>query len=112
MSLKVTYKDYDTALKAAKMFELRNQVSLSVLSGNFRNARAAQRELAETASDNFDVYKTLPSVKITNIPLKEWFVLAFRSLEYKAFRLFSKKTPKEKLFSEQWKSYIKSLKRH
>ena len=110
MALTVKYKDLNSAVNAARMFEIRKQVSLSVLSGNFSQARTEQKEFAKIAVDNFDTLKTLPKITITNIPLKDWLVFAFRSLEFRVYRTFSKKTPEEKLFAKQYKSYIQALK--
>ncbi len=104
MNFSVTYKSFDNALNAAKMFELRKMVSLSIMEGNFQNARIAQKEFAKTALEDFDTFKTLPNIKITNVPLREWLVLGFRSLEYKVYRFFTRKTPEEKAFAKVIKS--------
>ena len=109
MGLKITYKDFDTAAKAAKMFELRNSISSSILSGNFKQARTAQKEFAKAAVEDFDVFKTLPTIKITNVPLIAWAIAGFRNLEYKVYKLFSKTIPEEKQLSKQYKAYIRTL---
>ena len=109
MNYSVTYKNIDTAVKAARMFELRKLVSLSIMEGKFRNARVAQREFAKTAVDNVDILKTLPNISITNIPLKEWLIMGFRSLEYRVYKFFTSKTPEEKLLAKQLKVFQKSL---
>ena len=109
MNYSVTYKNFDSAMRAARMFELRKLVSLSILEGNFRNARVAQRELAKTAVDNVDILKTLPTISITNIPLIEWLRIGFRSLEYRIYKFFTRTTPEEKLFAKQLKAFQKSL---
>ena len=110
MKVNITYKTFDSAIRAAKMFELRKLVSLSVIEGSFRNARLAQRELAKTAVEDFDVFKTLPNIEITNVPLKEWLIMGFRSLEYKIYKFFTRTTPEEKLFAKQIKAFQKSQK--
>ena len=108
MNFSVTYKSFDNAINAAKMFELRKLVSLSVLEGNFRNARIAQREFSKIAIEDFDTFKTLPNIKITNIPLRDWLILGFRSLEYKIYKFFTRKTPEEKTFAKMYKAFVKT----
>lgn len=105
MTYGITYKNFDSATKAAKMFEMRKLVSVSILEGNFRNARDAQKELAKSALEDIDVFKTLPNIKITNVPLKEWLILGFRSLEYKIYKFFTRKTPEEKTFAKVIKTF-------
>ena len=111
MNYSVTYKNFDSAIKAAKMFELRKLVSMSIIEGNFRNARVAQREFAKTAVDNVDILKTLPTISFTNIPLLAWLKMGFRSLEYKVYKFFTRSTPEEKLFAKQIKEFQKSLRK-
>lgn len=104
MHLGITYKDYNTAIKAAQLFELRKQVGVSVMSGKFKDARAAQIAYAKEAVENADIAKTLPKITITNIPFVEWCVLALRSLEYKIYKAFTRKTPAEKQFAKMFKA--------
>ena len=108
MNFNITYKTLNSAMNAAKMFELRNLVSLSVLEGSFRTARIAQKELAKAAVQDFDTFKTLPKIEITNVPLKEWLILGFRSLEYKIYRFFTGKTPEEKTLAKACKALQKA----
>ena len=103
MNFSITYKNIDSAMNAARMFELRKLVSLSVLEGNFRNARIAQKEFAKAAVNDFDTFRTLPNISITNVPLKEWLLLGFRSLEYKFYKFFTGKTKEEKLLAKMCK---------
>lgn len=103
MAFNVTYKDYNTAVKAVQLFELRKKVGVSVMEGQFRKARTAQEEFAKMAVDNVDIVKTLPKITITNIPFVEWIVLACRSLEYRIYRAFTRKTPEEKQIAKIFK---------
>ncbi|MCR4880814.1 MAG: hypothetical protein K6A44_02535 [bacterium] len=107
MNYSVTYKNFDTAINAARMFELRKLVSISVMEGNFRNARVAQREFAKAAVEDFDTLKTLPYITFTNVPLREWLVMGFRSLEYKFYKFFTGKSKEEKLLSKMLKTIKK-----
>ena len=104
MNFNIVYKDCNTAIKAAQLFEMRKNVGISVMNGNFRQARAAQKEFAKMAVDNVDIVKTLPNVKITNVPFIEWCVLALRTLEYKIYKAFTRKTPAEKQFAKLFKA--------
>lgn len=109
MEFRITFKDTDSALKAINMFELRRKSSISILSGKFKQAREAQRELAKIAVDDFETYKSLPGIKFSNVPLKAWLAFLLKSFGFKIFKLFSKKTPEEKQFAERCKSYAKEL---
>lgn len=109
MSMKITYKSIDSAMNAAKMFELRKHASLSIISGKFKQARTAQKELAKAAVEDFETFKTLPNVRITNVPPKVWFPLLVKSLKFKIYNAFTKKTPEEKLLAKEYKNYVKNL---
>ena len=108
---KASYKDLDTAIRAAKMFELRKQVSISVLDGKFREARKQQKELAKAAVDDFETYKTLPFIHfiMKSFPLKSVIGLMINTLGFKIFNKFSKKTQEEKQLLNLSKEYYRNL---
>ena len=106
--MKITYKDLDSALRAKQLFELRQKTMLSIMDGKFREARNAQKEFAKIAVQDFETVKTLPRINFTNVPLKLWLSLAFKSLRFKIFRAFTKDTPEEKLLANEFKNYIKN----
>ena len=108
MNYSVTYKNFDSAKNAVRMFELRKFVSLSVMDGNFRRARVAQMEFAKSALEDIDAFRTLPNIKITNVPLREWLILGFRSLEFKVYKFFTHKTPEEKALAKVIKNLHKT----
>ena len=108
MNISVTYKNIDTAINAAKMFELRKLVSVSIMEGNFRNARIAQKEFAKAAVADLDTFKTLPNIKFTNVPLGEWLTMAFRTLEYKFYRFFTGRSKEEKALAKSYKQMLKT----
>ena len=109
MNFKVTYKDFDTALRAKKMFELRRDINLHIINGEFKKARSAQKQLAKDAVEDFETYKTLPHINFTNIPFKEWISIAIKSLKFRIFKAFTKNTPEEKLLAEKYSKYAKTL---
>lgn len=109
MDFSVTYKSIDAAMRAKKMFELRRESVLSVIDGKFRNARNADKEFAKIAVEDFDTFKTLPIIRMKNVSFKEWVGLAFKSLGFRIYKAFTKKTPEEKQLRQQNKLYRKEL---
>ena len=108
-NFKIQFKDIDSAMRAAKMFELKKQVNISVLEGKCKQARAAQKELAQMAVADFDTYKTLPYVNIKMNNLKIFFPLIFKTIKFNLYRTFCKTTPEEKELAKLYKSYAKGL---
>ena len=108
---KIQFKDIDTAIRAAKMFELRKQIGISYLDGKIREARKLQKELAHEAVNDFETYKQLPLLHIqtNNISVKDSLSLLFTSVKNKLFYKFSKKTPEEKQFYKMCKEYFGKL---
>ena len=109
MTYKVTFNNLDSALRAQKMFELSKQSKLSVLNGNFKNARNMQQELAKLALEDFETYKTLPTISIKNVPLKEFFFIFLQSLKFRIYKLFSPNSKEEKELIKKYSEYSKKL---
>ena len=109
MNLKISYRDVDTALSAQKMFNLRQKSTVAIIEGKFREARNIQKEFAKLAVDDFETFKTLPSVRFKNVPFKPSVSIFFKSLQFKLFRMFTKKSPEEKLFRQKYNEYIKEI---
>jgi len=106
---KLKFKDIDSAMNAAKMFELRKQVSISILDGKFRDARKYQKELAANAIADYETYKRLPFIKYTmpvRNSLKDVIGMAFNSFKFNIFSKFCKKTPDEKQLYKLNKEYF------
>jgi len=107
--MKISYPNLETALKAQKMFQLRQQTLLSIMDGKYKNARKIQKELAKNAIEDFDTYTTLPKVNFTNIPLKLWFSMLWKSIKFRIFKAFTKNSPEEKILNKKIKTYKKTL---
>ncbi len=108
---KMTFRDVDTALGAAKMFELRKQSMVSSLDGKFRETRKYQKELAKEAVKNFEVYKQLPIMQFNFItmPAKVFFKFVLNIFKIKFLNMFVRKTPEEKQFKKLTKEYFGKL---
>ena len=109
MDFKINFNNFENAMNAAKMFELKKHSAISVLEGKCRDARAAQKELAKIAVDDFDTFTKLPNVQFTGFPLKLFFPVLFKTMKFKIFRLFTKKIPEEKQLAKMYKEYQKGL---
>lgn len=108
---KLHFNDIDTAVKAAKMFELRKQISASALSGKFSETRKYQKQLAHEAINDFETYKSLPflHIKNPNMSFSDVLFLMFTSAKNKFLYKFSKKTPEEKQFNKMCKEHFGKL---
>ena len=103
-------KIYQDMVKAQSMLDTSHAAFVSVIFGNFKQAREQEKELAKMAVKDFDVYKKIPHIKIENVPfvvLKQAFL---NGLKYRVYKAFSSKTPEEKQFLNMKKEYIKQLK--
>ena len=109
MDFKVTFNNFENAMNAVKMFELRKQSAISVLEGKCKAARTAQKELAKIAVDDFDTFTKLPNIQFTRFPLKLFFPVMFKTMKFKFFKLFTKKIPEEKQLAKMYKKYQKEL---
>ena len=108
---KATFKDTASAIRAAKIFELRKQAMMSVMDGRFKDARNYQKEIAKDAVTDFEAYKKQPFIhfSVPGMPLKEFFSMAFNSFKFKIYNKFTKKTPEEKQLNKLSKEYFKNL---
>ena len=109
MNYKITFNNIDSALNAKKMFELRQHITISILDGKYRAARKSQKELAALAVKDFDAYKSLPKINFKNAPFREVLSLIGKSIKFRLYYAFDKKTPEEKLLTEKYKIYRKNL---
>lgn len=109
MDFKVKYNNIESAMHAVQIFELRKQISLSVMEGKCKKARAAQKTLAKIGVEDFDTFKSVPGIRINNIPLSEFFPMLFKSLKFKIYRAFTKKIPEEKQLAKMYKEYSETL---
>ncbi len=99
---------------AGKIKTLRSETIYSMLLGDFKGFRKAQKEYAKVAVDNFELTKSVPSPQINNVPL--FSKIGLNILKCIFLNKFTKKTPEEKLLKqmakqdkkeELAKSYIK-----
>ena len=103
-------KIYQDMTKAQNMLDASRAAFISVIFGNFKQAREQEKELAKTAIKDFDVYKQIPQIKLQNVPffiLQKAFV---NGLKYRVYKAFSSKIPEEKQFYNMKKEYFNQLK--
>ena len=101
---------YQKLLKATEMFNHSKSVTTNIITGNFKEARIAEQNLAKAGIKDFETFKSIPKVSITNVPLQIWVPSLINSFKYKIYRAFSKKTPEEKQFNKMRKAYLQELK--
>lgn len=101
---------YQKSLKVNEMFNYSKSAFISVISGKFKEARFFEKELAKVAVKNFDLYKEIPKISLTGVPLSVVRTAMAKSFQYRIYRAFSKMTPEEKTFLEMKKAYVKELK--
>ena len=99
--------------KMVKANEILNYAKLQmyyVISGEFKKAREAGKELAQLAVKDFDIYKSMTNFEITNLPPEAGKILFLNSIKYKIYRAFLPKTAEEKQLYKMNKNYLKELK--
>lgn len=101
---------YQKTLKVNQMFDCQKSTMMNVLTGNFKEARESEKQLAKLAVNDFETYKLLPHVRFTNLPFEMGKQALKQSLKYRIYRAFSPKTPEEKQFQQMKKDYLKELK--
>jgi len=94
---------------AIQMLECNKQIFLGIISGNFKEARDNERKLARLAIDDFEAYKSVPSVNITDFPRSLYDRKRINDIKYMIYKIFTLKTPEEKLFAKKQKEYAKEL---
>ncbi len=109
MGFKINFSNAKSAINAVTMLNLRQNLLKSVVSGNFRLARSQQKEFAKIAVEDFDTYIKLPKVVYDNIPLVPLMSMFLKTLKFRIFYAFSKKTPDEKELKRKAKEYIKTI---
>ncbi|MCR5265544.1 MAG: hypothetical protein K6E29_02995 [Cyanobacteria bacterium RUI128] len=101
---------YKKQVKANEILNYYKLRMLHVISGNFKEAREAHKQMAKLAVEDFDTYKQVTNFKIANLPPEVNKILLVNSLKYKAYCAFSKKTPEEKQLEQMNKEYIREMK--
>ena len=101
---------YQKLQKVNEMFNYEKYVMMNVVTGNFKAARNAEKQLAKIGTEDFDTYKSIPKMKISGVPFQVGMLVFKNSLKYRLYKLFSKKTPEEKTFLAMKKAYLKELK--
>lgn len=90
-----------------KVSDLKFDTATSVLTGKFRNAIKAQKELADLALDNFETVAKVPVRTVREAPIFSKFGL--RVILFKLINALRCKTPAEKIFREMCKLYKKGI---
>ncbi len=101
---------YKKMVKVNEMFNYQKMALLNVVTGNFKEARESEKQLAKLAVNDFETYKDIPHVKFTGIPVGMAAHIMKKSLQYRVYKAFSPKTPEEKQFLKMKKEHIKELK--
>lgn len=101
---------YKKLVKANEILNYTKLGMLNILSGNFKEAREAHKQLAKIAVEDFETYKQATNFKITNLPPEAGKPLLINSLKYRLYYAFSPKTPEEKQLDKMNKEYMKKLK--
>ena len=110
LDAKKKYEAYQKLQKVNEMFNYEKYVMMNVVTGNFKAARNAEKQLAKIGTEDFDTYKSIPKMKISGVPFQVGMLVFKNSLKYRLYKLFSKKTPEEKTFLAMKKAYLKELK--
>ena len=92
---------------AQKMYKLKFESSTSILTGNFKNARIAQKEFAKLAVDNFDIALKTPAPVKANFSL--FSTQGLKCLQFLLYKTFCKKTPEEKQLKRMLQDYRNSM---
>ncbi len=96
--------------KINEMFNYQKMSMMYIVAGKFKEARESEKQLAKLAVKDFDNYKTIPNIKITDAPFELGVLFAKQSLKYRVYRAFSPKTQEEKQFLQMKKDYYNELK--
>ena len=100
---------YQRMLKVNEMFEYNKSILINIMTGNFEQVRAAEKQLAKVGVEDFEAYKMLPHVKFnTSFDVAKIFMK--NGFKYRVYKMFSRKTPEEKAFLKMKKAYVKELK--
>ena len=102
---------YQTMVKVNELLGFRQNVFANVITGNFKEARKSEKQLAKYAIKNFEYYKKMPKINFTNVPLEIQKTAIFNSIKYRFYKIFQIKTPEEKTFLKMLKEYRRELKR-
>ena len=103
-------KIYQDMVKAQNMLDAGTNAFKSIIFGNFKLAREFEKEQAKLAVKDFDVFKQIPRISLTNLPKEVITKTLINSYKYRIYKAFSKKTPEEKEFLKLKKEFIKELK--
>ena len=103
-------KLYKKLQNANEMLEYSGIVISNIIFGKFKEARAAEKSLAEICIKNFEDYKLIPRIIYRNIPRFLQKMVLINSIKYRIYKAFTKKTPEEKQFMKMKKEYLEELK--
>ena len=104
------HKIKDMKQKATQLFNLQKISMGAILTGQFKNARWAEKQYAELAVENFDIAKKMPKVNTVGVPLQIFGKALINGIGYRIYRAFTPKSPAEKQLAKMAKSYEKELK--
>ena len=103
-------KLYKKLQNANEILEYSGNVLSNIIFGKFKEARAAEKSLAEICIKNFEDYKLIPRIIYRNIPRFLQKMVLINSIKYRIYKAFTKKTPEEKQFMKMKKEYLEELK--
>lgn len=101
---------YKKMVKVNEMFNYQKMTMLNIVSGNFKEARESEKQLAKLAVQDFDTFKEIPHIKFTDVPFDMGKQIIKQGVKYRLYRAFSPKTNDEKQFLKMKKDYYNELK--
>lgn len=103
-------KIYKDMVAGNNIFECKKAILINILTGKYKQASEYEKQLAKLGTENFEVYKKIPIVKVKNLPIQIFPTLLKHSFLYRIHRAFSSRIPEEKTFLKMKKEYLKDLK--
>lgn len=91
-----------------KFSQLKSNIGLSSLLGNYKDYKTARKEFASLAMNHFETSMTAPGAKIQNVPL--FSKPGMNILKVIILDFFRKKTPAEKQYKKMLKDFKKAQK--
>lgn len=100
---------YQKMVVAEKIVNMQKSLLLKIFSGEYREARKAEKNLAKFEVENFEAYKLIPNI-VLNAPPELHFKMAAKSIKYRIYKAFTRKTDEEKQLVKMGKEYLEELK--
>ena len=99
---------YKKMAAAEKIVNMQKSLLLKIFSGEYREAREAEKNLAKFEVENFEAHKLIPNI-VLNAPPELHFKMVAKSLKYRIYKAFTRRTDEEKELVKMKKEYLKEL---